>query len=119
MQQRREQLDSDLLRLMSENMSGGILGSYSEPGFPLYFINDHMLRHLGYTYEEYLEGTKGLILNSIYAGDRKRVEKEIIQACEKNKLYAVTYRMLKKMEISSGFTKKAAALRLRMDGKQR
>lgn len=48
-QQRREQLDSDLLRLMSENMSGGILGSYSEPGFPLYFINDHMLRHLGYT----------------------------------------------------------------------
>lgn len=55
-----------------------------------------MLRHLGYTYEEYLEDTKGLILNSIYAGDRKRVEKEIIQACEKNKLYAVTYRMLKK-----------------------
>lgn len=95
-QQRREQLDSDLLRLMSENMSGGILGSYSEPEFPLYFINDHMLRHLGYTYEEYLESTKGLIGNSIHAGDRKRVEKEIMQACEKNKLYAVTYRMLKK-----------------------
>lgn len=73
---------------------------------------------MGYTYEEYLEGTKGLILNSIYAGDRKRVEKEIIQACEKNKLYAVTYRMLKKMEISSGFTKKAAALRLKTDGKR-
>ncbi|MCD7991541.1 MAG: nuclear transport factor 2 family protein [Clostridia bacterium] len=41
------------LELLGKNIPGGMLGTYLEPGFPLYYVNDRMLAYLGYTYEEF------------------------------------------------------------------
>ncbi|MDD3411080.1 MAG: hypothetical protein PHY12_09765, partial [Eubacteriales bacterium] len=34
--------------LLASAVPGGIMGGYMEPGFPFYYINDRMLRYLGY-----------------------------------------------------------------------
>ena len=41
------------LELLGKTIPGGMLGTYFEPGFPLYYVNDRMLDCLGYTYEEF------------------------------------------------------------------
>ena len=49
------------LELLGKNIPGGMLGTYLESGFPLYYVNDRMLAYLGYTYEEFSQATRGRV----------------------------------------------------------
>ncbi len=89
-------LDRNLLNLFSDTMPGGIMGGYNEPGFPLYFVNNRMLEYLGYTYDEFVETTDGLVLHCIHPKDRARVEQAVSAHLAQGDSYTVTYRMLKK-----------------------
>ena len=77
-------------------MPGGIMGGYHEPGFPLYFVNNRMLEYLGYTYDEFVKATDGLVLHCIHPKDRAHVEQTVSAQLAEGDSYTVTYRMLKK-----------------------
>ena len=82
--------------LMGRNIPGGMMGGYLAPGFPLYFINDQMLARLGFTYEEFLLATGGLVINCMHPDDRERVDRVVEEAFGAGREYEVQYRMLKK-----------------------
>lgn len=83
----------ELLDIMCQIMPGGVMGGYIEEGFPLYVVNDTMLEMMGYTYEEFVEDTKGLIINSIHEEDADRVSQEVFERLRKEKQYAIEYRL--------------------------
>lgn len=84
--------------LLNSSIPGGMIGGYIEEGFPLYFINQQMLDYIGYTYDEFIADTKGLILNSVHPDDRDYVSRTILEKLGADKQYEVQYRMLKKNE---------------------
>lgn len=83
----------DLLR---NSLPGGLIGGYVEEGFPLYFINDQLLEYLGYTYEEFVKETKGMVENGIHPDDRAAVARAVAASFRRSDRYEITYRMLKK-----------------------
>ena len=54
-----------------------------------------MLAYLGYTYEEFVADTKGLVMNGIHPDDLERVEQIASRAMEQDSEYEVKYRMKK------------------------
>ncbi len=82
--------------LLKNSLSGGLIGGYLEEGFPLYFVNDDLLEHLGYTYEEFLADTGGMVGNGIHPEDREYVNGVVAEALAHDDHYEVVYRMLRK-----------------------
>lgn len=85
-----------LIQMMSSMLPGGIMGGYLEKGFPLYVINDTMLRYLGYTYDELVRETNEEMIRIIAPEDREWVEKEIFDSMERTGEYEVQYRVVRK-----------------------
>lgn len=85
-----------LLELLNRNIPGGIMGGYLEEGFPLYCINDFMLSHLGFTYDEFVKDIDGLIINGIHPDDREAVSRAVATAFSQGREYEIRYRMRKK-----------------------
>ncbi len=82
--------------LLQASLPGGLVGGYIEDGFPLYFINDQLLEHLGYTYDEFVKETRGMVDNAIHPDDRAGVAEIVTEAFRHTDRYEVTYRMRKK-----------------------
>lgn len=61
-----------------------------------------MLTYLGYTYEEFVTDTKGLVMNGIHPDDLERVEQIASRAMEQDSEYEVRYRMKRKTAVISG-----------------
>lgn len=89
-------INRQMLGLLNRSIPGGILGGYVAPGFPLYYVNERMLAYLGYTYEEFVADTKGLVMNGIHPDDLERVEQIASRAMDQDSEYEVKYRMKKK-----------------------
>src|SRR5699024_2835739 len=83
-----------LLDILCVMMPSGIIGSYMEEGFPLYVVNDTLLNMTGYTYDEFVKTTGGLVINSIHEEDAKRVSERIFQSTGDG--YSIKYRIRKK-----------------------
>lgn len=86
----------ELIEIASGMMPGGVIGGYIDEGFPLYVINDTMLSMMGYTYEDFVEETKGMVLNSIYEEDVPRVNEQVRRRLEEGREYAIEYRVKRK-----------------------
>ena len=71
----RAELQSQAFSLMNQSLPGGIVGTYPQPGFPLYFINDGISAFLGYSRDELREQTGGMGLNIIHPDDRDFVRR--------------------------------------------
>ena len=84
------------LDILGQNLPGGMMGGYLEPGFPLYYVNDYMLNYLGFTYEEFVDAIGGMVANCMHPDDRERVDIQVQKAFSAGKPYEVQYRMLKK-----------------------
>ena len=89
-------INRQMLGLLNRSIPGGILGGYVAPGFPLYYVNERMLAYLGYTYEEFVADTKGLVMNGIHPDDLERVEQIASRAMDQDSEYEVKYRMKNK-----------------------
>lgn len=84
-------------KYLSQTLSGGMMGGYIEPGFPLYFISDGLLDYLGYeSREEFEEAIDGLVDNCMHPNDREMVNKEVTRQLALGEEYHIIYRMLKK-----------------------
>ena len=86
----------ELSKLLMECIPGGVVGAYLEPKFPLYIINDELLGYLGYTYDDYIYDTKGLISNAIHHDDLDNVNQVVEEGIKNCEEYEVRYRMKKK-----------------------
>ena len=84
------------LDIVGKSIPGGMLGGYLEPGFPLYYVNDRILDYLGYTYEEFMGATDGMVINCIHPGDRERIAAIVMAEHCTGSDYEFQYRMLKK-----------------------
>lgn len=91
-----ERTERKLIQMMSTMLPGGIMGVYLEEGFPLYVINDTMLRYLGYTYEELVQETGEEMIRIIVPEDRERVEKTVRESLESAGEYETQYRVIRK-----------------------
>ncbi|MEG1849678.1 MAG: PAS domain-containing protein, partial [Oscillospiraceae bacterium] len=88
--------DAARIAFANENLPGGMLGGYLEKGLPLYFINDCMLRYLGYPDKEaFIAATDGLLVNCIYDEDRPAVLDAIRRGLSENGEYEFTHRIKK------------------------
>lgn len=86
----------ELKEIICQIMPGGIIGGYLEEGFPLYVVNDNLLKMLGYSYDEFVSMTNGMIINSIYEDDRESVTQQVYQAFQNGYQYEIEYRVNKK-----------------------
>ncbi|MGI5895859.1 MAG: PAS domain-containing protein [Oscillospiraceae bacterium] len=92
----QERVKNEALRLLNETVAGGLMGVYLEPGYPLYFINEQMLRYLGYTYDEFMEATGGYVQACIVAEDYDGMNRQLESCLKAGDDYDVRYRLRKK-----------------------
>ena len=91
-----KQMSSMVLDIIGQNIPGGMLGRYLGSGHPLYYVNDFMLEHLGYTYEEFEAATKGNIITVVHHDDQARVIQMIAEAVEQGRNFEIQYRIRRK-----------------------
>lgn len=91
-----QELNSRLVQLIGNSLSGGVIGCYLQEKYPVYYINDQMLQYLDYTYDEFWKATDGYALNCIHPEDRQMLEAILPQFAEEAGEYNMEYRMLKK-----------------------
>lgn len=83
--------------LINDSLLGGMMGGYIEEGFPFYFINQQMLRYLGYESEEqFVSDIGGMISNCMHPQDREMVDGSVAGQLEEKGEYVVEYRMKKR-----------------------
>ncbi len=86
----------NMRELINSGIPGGILGGYIEPGYPLYWVNEQMLDFLGFTYDEFLLMTGGLLKNAIHPDDFASVDTAIKTCTERGGRYEVRCRLRRK-----------------------
>lgn len=85
------------LRLMHETVPCGMIGSYCEDGFPLYFINLEMVNLLGYdSYEDFVSTSGLMIRNTIHPDDCQLVLEVFRDGFYEGFEYSVKFRSLRK-----------------------
>ncbi len=74
-----------------------LIGGYCEEGFPLFYVNDNMIKLLGYDdREDFIRGIDGLVANTIHPDDMPLVKRELGDRYYAGQTYEVIYRMPKK-----------------------
>ena len=75
----------------------GMIGGYCEEGFPLYYVNEQMVRMLGYdSRQDFEKGIAGKVVNTIHPDDLARVNLDIGGSYHVGMKYETTYRMPRK-----------------------
>ena len=70
--------DEAMVQFMADSVLDGMIGWYVKEGFPIYYINDNMLKLLGFEDEKtYREAVNGHFLETILAKDRLKTEQSI------------------------------------------
>lgn len=69
----KAELQTDTFELMNESFSSGILGTYIEENYPLYFANDTLIAMLGYEREEFEKYCKDNTAKLTYADDKAKI----------------------------------------------
>ncbi len=74
-----------------------LIGGYCEPGFPLFYVNDNMVKFLGYdNKDEFIASIDGMVVNTIHPDDLPQVSKDLGDEFYEGKTYETIYRMPKK-----------------------
>ncbi len=74
-----------------------LIGGYCEDGFPLFYVNDNMIKLLGYdSKEDFVKGIDGMVVNTVHPDDLSQIMKEFGDDYYAGKNYEVVYRMPKK-----------------------
>lgn len=93
----RSSMKAEALRLFTGSVEGGMIGFYTEPGHPLYFINGQMLDYLGYTLQEFEVLTGGMLSNCVASPENAAVvERDINQDLREKGQYEARYQIRKK-----------------------
>ena len=87
-------LDDAMVQFMADFVLDGMIGWYVKEGFPFYYINDNMLKLLGYEDEKtYREAVNGHFLETIFAKDRFKTEQSIREQLQTKQEFLVSFRI--------------------------
>ncbi len=79
---------------LSKAVNAGIMGCYNEPNFPLYIVDENLVRLLGYqTKKELLSDIDGYLGNIIHHEDLPKIEEECKAYTEIGTTYESKYRV--------------------------
>lgn len=92
----RAELQPKALALLDHSISGGVVGRYWETGFPVYFVNERMLSHLGHTRQSFWAETGGGFEQCIHPEDQAFVSETIENALREGDEFELRYRMRKR-----------------------
>lgn len=59
-----------VVELLSSNIGIGLISGFYEDGFPIYFVSRFAFNNLGYTFEEFMEKTRGNFIEAVCPDDR-------------------------------------------------
>jgi diguanylate cyclase (GGDEF)-like protein/PAS domain S-box-containing protein len=82
--------------LLLTSLPGGIFGFYREKDYPIYVINDEMLRCFGYTSEDFLPPTRKNLISCIHPADKQRVISSVRNTLRHSETYEFDLRLQKK-----------------------
>ncbi len=92
-----KKIDSYIAELKDTLGQECAIGAYCEPGSPIFFANEEMLRLLEYDcMEEFIDRVGGMVMNLIHPDDREQTRKESAKAKKLGDVYETSFRMLKK-----------------------
>ena len=94
--QLKAELQTDTFDMINASFSGGILGTYAQEPFPLFFANDRFIEMLGYEREEFEELTKSGTTQLNYIDDASNMEEKSREAYISEEDYALATRFIKK-----------------------
>lgn len=96
--QLKSELRDEAFELINNNLSGGVFGTYNAPDHkhPLYFVNESMIKTLGYSREEFLFKFKTDTTSLIYPEDYNYVMENIYNMLSKENEFEIQYRLVKK-----------------------
>lgn len=90
----QEEKNTLKLEFAYQGQSSGMIGSYCEEGFPLYYANEGMAALLGYeSVEELAAAIGGRVVNTIHPDDMAQVERDLGGRFYEGMTYETTYRM--------------------------
>lgn len=93
----RSELQEEAFQFLSRSLSVGILGSYLDgENLPPFYVNDTMLKQLGYSKEEFFALMVKDSFGVVHSEDKERAQQEINQAIELNPEYTCQYRLVRK-----------------------
>ncbi len=74
-----------------------LIGGYCEPNFPLFYVNDNMIKLLGYDdKDDFIRGIDGMVVNTIHPDDLPQVMHDLGDNYYAGMTYETVYRMPKK-----------------------
>ena len=88
-------VQNELMEIIAKTLPGGIIGCYVKEKYPIYVINDGMLKMLGFTYDEFMESTQGFMEHLIHPDDSQKVSDVIDKTFAEHNEYEVEYRLKK------------------------
>lgn len=105
-----ESFENESWGFSAQNMAGGILSCYLENDrFPLRFINENLLKLMGYTQEEAKSKFGENMLEIVHPDDRKKVGDEVLSCIAQGKDWKLNHRI---------FTKDGQILHMLVRGKK-
>lgn len=94
--QRLLQEKIEVINMINSNIDGGLKGSNDDETFSYFYVNEGLPRMLGYTYDEFMEKTKGTAVGAVYPPDLPTALKMVEVCFAKGPSYRAEYRMEKK-----------------------
>ncbi len=88
---------SESISELAINKNECLIGGYCEDHFPLYYVNDNMIKLLGYDdKEDFIKGIDGMVVNTIHPDDLEQVMKDLGNDYYPGMTYETVYRMPRK-----------------------
>ncbi len=92
-----DNMDEHVIELSGGTLDACAIGGYCEPGSPLSFANEQMVRLMGYDdIEEMRQAVDGLVFNTIHPDDVSRVTVELTECALNGGYFETTYRLHRK-----------------------
>ncbi len=96
-----DNMDEHILELSGGSLDVCAIGSYCEPGAPLSYVNEQLVKMMGYSsVEEMRTAVDGMVFNTIHPEDVERVAADLTECALNGGTFETTYRLRRK---SSGW----------------
>ena len=87
---------TEIIKMIDNNISGGLKGSKDDPDYSFQFVGEGLPKMFGYTYDEFMDMTKGTAKGMVYPPDEPAARKIVDDCFARGVQYSVKYRVPKK-----------------------
>lgn len=87
---------TEIIKMIDNNISGGLKGSKDDADYSFRFVGEGLPKMFGYTYDEFMDMTKGTAKGMVYPPDEPAARKIVDDCFARGVQYSVKYRVPKK-----------------------